>query len=158
MAALHHVVESQDLGLGNRGRAVTPDHNLAIGARERRQKLLGIDRVGAAPAIEEVVAAAEAKGDKGLFNNAAQSWNHAFYWNSLTPTSSEPTGDLAAAIEGSFGSLDRLREELALFESMLTNDASAAAPFWPTEIDPVSASAPRRIPAPSPLLATTGST
>ncbi|MBA4088073.1 MAG: superoxide dismutase [Fe] [Novosphingobium sp.] len=62
--------------------------------------------------LEEIVTAAEAKGDKGLFNNAAQSWNHAFYWNSLTPTSSEPTGDLAAAIEGSFGSLDRLREEL----------------------------------------------
>ncbi|MBF9151638.1 superoxide dismutase [Novosphingobium jiangmenense] len=63
--------------------------------------------------LEDIIAAAEAKGDKGLFNNAAQSWNHAFYWNSLTPDASEPTGDLAAAIEGSFGSLDRLREELA---------------------------------------------
>lgn len=63
--------------------------------------------------LEEIVAAAESKGDKGLFNNAAQSWNHAFYWNSLTPASPEPTGDLASAIEGSFGSLDRLREELA---------------------------------------------
>jgi Fe-Mn family superoxide dismutase len=62
--------------------------------------------------LEEIVAAAESKGDKGLFNNAAQSWNHAFYWNSLTPASSKPTGDLASAIEGSFGSLDRLREEL----------------------------------------------
>lgn len=63
--------------------------------------------------LEDIIAAAEAKGDKGLFNNAAQSWNHAFYWNSLTPDASEPAGDLAAAIEGSFGSLDRLREELA---------------------------------------------
>ncbi|MEL0210098.1 MAG: superoxide dismutase [Novosphingobium sp.] len=63
--------------------------------------------------LEDIIAAAESKGDKGLFNNSAQSWNHAFYWNSLTPDSSEPTGDLAAAIEGSFGSIDRLREELS---------------------------------------------
>ena len=63
--------------------------------------------------LEEIIAAAQAKGDKGLFNNAAQSWNHAFYWNSLTPASSEPTGDLADAIDSAFGSLDRLREELA---------------------------------------------
>lgn len=63
--------------------------------------------------LEEIIAAAESKGDKGLFNNAAQSWNHAFYWNSLTPTSTEPTDAIAEAIESSFGSIDRLREELA---------------------------------------------
>lgn len=63
--------------------------------------------------LEEIIAAAESKGDKGLFNNAAQSWNHAFYWNSLTPASSEPTDEIAEAIESSFGSIDRLREELA---------------------------------------------
>lgn len=63
--------------------------------------------------LEEIIAAAESKGDKGLFNNAAQSWNHAFYWNSLTPASTEPTDEIAEAIESSFGSIDRLREELA---------------------------------------------
>lgn len=63
--------------------------------------------------LEQIIEAAQAKGDKGLFNNAAQSWNHAFYWNSLTPESAEPTGALAEAIDGAFGSLDRLREELA---------------------------------------------
>ncbi len=58
--------------------------------------------------LEDIVAAAQAKGDKGLFNNSAQTWNHGFYWHSLTPETSEPTGDLAAAIEASFGSLDAL--------------------------------------------------
>jgi Fe-Mn family superoxide dismutase len=63
--------------------------------------------------LEQIIEAARAKGDKGLFNNAAQSWNHAFYWNSLTPESAEPTGALAEAIDAAFGSLDRLREDLA---------------------------------------------
>ena len=51
--------------------------------------------------LEDIVAAAQAKGDKGLFNNSAQTWNHGFYWHSLTPESTAPTGDLAAAIEAS---------------------------------------------------------
>jgi len=63
--------------------------------------------------LEEIVAAAEAKGDKGLFNNSAQVWNHGFYWHSLAPEASAPTGDLAAAIDASFGSLDALKQELA---------------------------------------------
>ncbi len=62
--------------------------------------------------LEQIIDAAEAKGDKGLFNNAAQSWNHAFYWNSLTPASSEPSGELASAIEASFGSFGALKDEL----------------------------------------------
>lgn len=63
--------------------------------------------------LEDIVAAAEAKGDKGLFNNSAQTWNHGFYWFSLAPASAAPTGDLAAAIESSFGSFDALKQELA---------------------------------------------
>ncbi|MFM2371853.1 MAG: hypothetical protein RIS85_1575 [Pseudomonadota bacterium] len=63
--------------------------------------------------LEAIIDAAQAKGDKGLFNNSAQSWNHAFYWNSMTPASSAPTGELAAAIEAAFGSVDALKAELA---------------------------------------------
>ncbi len=41
----------------------------------------------------------------GVFNNAAQIWNHTFYWNSLSPKGGgEPTGAIAAAIDKSFGS------------------------------------------------------
>ncbi len=62
--------------------------------------------------LEQIIAAAQANGDTSLFNNAAQSWNHAFYWNSLSPETSAPTGNLASAIEASFGSLEALKAEL----------------------------------------------
>ncbi|MDE2560626.1 MAG: superoxide dismutase [Sphingomonadales bacterium] len=70
----------------------------------------GTDLAG--KSLEDLIAAAEAKGDKGLFNNAAQTWNHAFYWNSLSPAAQAPSGDLAAAIDA-FGGLDALKAELA---------------------------------------------
>ncbi len=48
----------------------------------------------------------------GIFNNAAQVWNHTFYWNSLSPTGGgEPTGRLAEAITRSFGSFGAFKEE-----------------------------------------------
>jgi len=46
-----------------------------------------------------------------IFNNAAQAWNHGFYWNSLTPSGAEPKGELAGAIEKQFGSLAKLKEK-----------------------------------------------
>jgi len=47
-----------------------------------------------------------------LFNNAAQVWNHTFYWNSLQPRGGgEPTGELAQAVTKSFGSFAKLQEE-----------------------------------------------
>ena len=48
----------------------------------------------------------------GVFNNAAQIWNHTFYWNCLTPNGGgEPTGDLAAAIVSTFGSFDAFKTQ-----------------------------------------------
>src|SRR3546814_4348358 len=71
-----------------------------------------VDKVNAAiegtdladKSLEEIIHHAEGSGNKGLFNNSAQSWNHAFYWNSLSPTKTAPSGDLAAAIDRDFGS------------------------------------------------------
>ncbi|MGK0404976.1 MAG: Fe-Mn family superoxide dismutase [Oleispira sp.] len=49
----------------------------------------------------------------GVFNNAAQIWNHTFYWNSLSPNGGgEPTGAIADAINASFGSFEALKEKL----------------------------------------------
>ena len=62
--------------------------------------------------LEEIIASADSKGDKGLFNNSAQSWNHAFYWHSMAPSGGKPSGDLASAIDSAFGSLDALVEKL----------------------------------------------
>ena len=48
----------------------------------------------------------------GIFNNAAQVWNHTFYWHCLSPNGGgEPTGELADAINETFGSFENFREE-----------------------------------------------
>ena len=50
----------------------------------------------------------------GIFNNAAQVWNHTFYWHCLSPNGGgEPTGELADAINETFGSFDNFKEEFA---------------------------------------------
>ncbi len=50
--------------------------------------------------------------DGGLFNNAAQVWNHTFYWNCMAPGGGgEPTGEVADAIGSAFGSYDAFREQ-----------------------------------------------
>jgi len=58
-----------------------------------------------------------------VFNNAAQIWNHTFFWNCLTPTTSgHPTGALAAAIDAKWGSLAAFQE--AFTKSALGNFGS----------------------------------
>jgi Fe-Mn family superoxide dismutase len=47
-----------------------------------------------------------------IFNNAAQIWNHNFYWNSLSPVAQAPSGKLAAAIDRDFGSFDKCKQAL----------------------------------------------
>ena len=62
--------------------------------------------------LEDIIAAAAADADKaGLFNNAAQIWNHTFFWNSLSPSGGgQPGGDLGKRIDADFGSYDKFRE------------------------------------------------
>ena len=51
------------------------------------------------------------KADGGIFNNAAQVWNHTFYWNGLSPEGGgEPTGELGAEIDKAFGSFAAFKE------------------------------------------------
>lgn len=58
--------------------------------------------------LEEVIMSSEGP----VFNNAAQIWNHTFYWNSMKPKGGgEPTGDLAAAITRDFGGFDKFKTE-----------------------------------------------
>ncbi len=59
----------------------------------------------ASMSLEEAVKASHQAGDKKIFNNSAQVWNHTFFWNSLAPKAGgNPTGAIAAAINKSFGS------------------------------------------------------
>ncbi|MBI2254160.1 MAG: superoxide dismutase [Fe] [Proteobacteria bacterium] len=54
------------------------------------------------------------KSSGGIFNNAAQVWNHTFYWNSLSPKGGgEPKGALADAIKKKWGSYDSFKAEFA---------------------------------------------
>lgn len=63
--------------------------------------------------LEEIIlAVAGDASKKAIFNNAAQAWNHTFYWASLTPDKTAPEGKLLAAIERDFGSVDALKAEL----------------------------------------------
>jgi superoxide dismutase, Fe-Mn family len=60
--------------------------------------------------LEEIVR----KSSGPIFNNAAQVWNHTFYWHSMKPKGGgKPTGAIAAKIEKDFGSVEKFREEFA---------------------------------------------
>ena len=65
--------------------------------------------------LEKLVAETAGKADKlAIFNNAAQTWNHTFYWRSLRPKGGgEPPAALKQRIEASFGHLDACKNELA---------------------------------------------
>lgn len=78
----------------------------------------GTDMAG--KSLEEIVR----NSDGGLFNNAAQVWNHTFYWHCLSPNGGgEPTGALAEAINAKWGSFDAFKE--AFTTSAVTNFGSS---------------------------------
>jgi Fe-Mn family superoxide dismutase len=66
--------------------------------------------------LEKLIAETAGKADKvAIFNNAAQAWNHSFYWRSLRPQGGgEPPAALRQQIEASFGSLDACKRDLAM--------------------------------------------
>ncbi|MDD3646780.1 MAG: Fe-Mn family superoxide dismutase [Candidatus Gracilibacteria bacterium] len=60
--------------------------------------------------LEEIIK----KSSGGIFNNAAQVWNHTFYWNCLSPNGGEkPTGKLLEKINSSFGSFEEFKEKFS---------------------------------------------
>jgi Fe-Mn family superoxide dismutase len=61
-------------------------------------------------ALEEIIRTSSG----AIFNNAAQVWNHSFYWNCMKPHGGgSPTGPVAAAIDAKWGSFDQFKEEFA---------------------------------------------
>jgi len=65
--------------------------------------------------LEKIITGAAGKADKvAIFNNAAQVWNHTFFWKSLKPGGGgEPPAALKQKIEAAFGSVDACKKELA---------------------------------------------
>jgi Fe-Mn family superoxide dismutase len=66
----------------------------------------------ASQSLEEIIKASAGDASKaGIFNNAAQVWNHTFFWNSMSPNGGgAPSGDLVAKIDAAFGGLDGFKE------------------------------------------------
>ncbi len=63
--------------------------------------------------LVELITHHGAPGDKQLFNQSAQIWNHSFFWQCLSPTKQTPSGKLAEMIDRDFGSTDALLKKLA---------------------------------------------
>lgn len=74
--------------------------------------------------LEEIVK----KSSGGIFNNAAQIWNHTFFWNSLSPQGGgAPTGALGDAINAKWGSFDAFKEA---FTKTAVGTFGRAGPGW----------------------------
>lgn len=68
--------------------------------------------LGALP-LSQLITQAKSQGEKVLFNQSAQIWNHSFYWQCLAPAQGQrPTGKLAELIDQAYGSTDNLLAEL----------------------------------------------
>ena len=66
----------------------------------------------AGKSLEAIIGAAHEASETGIFNNAAQSWNHTFLWSSMSPNGGgEPIGPLADAIDDRFGSIQGFKDE-----------------------------------------------
>ncbi|MBN8471353.1 superoxide dismutase [Corallococcus exiguus] len=76
----------------------------------------------ASKSLEDVILSS----DGPVFNNAAQVWNHTFFWNCMKPAGGgKPTGDIAAAIDRDFGSYDEFKKQFT--EAAITQFGSGWA-------------------------------
>jgi len=80
---------------------------------ETANKLLAGTELADLP-LDQIVSATAGKSDRvAIFNNAAQAWNHDFYWKSLKPKGGgEPPAELKKKMEDAFGSVDACKKEL----------------------------------------------
>ena len=60
--------------------------------------------------LEALILDASRSGERKLFNNAAQAWNHSFFWTSMSAKAQRPAGDLATVIDRAFGDLNALKQ------------------------------------------------
>jgi Fe-Mn family superoxide dismutase len=96
--APHISAETLDFHHGKHHKAYVDNLNKLIAGTPNESK-----------ALEEIVKSS----DGGVFNNAAQTWNHTFYWNSMKPKGGgSPTGPLLDALNRDFGSVDKFKQAL----------------------------------------------
>ncbi len=83
------------------------------GYLDNLNKLIAVSELESLPLEEIIRVTAKAKDKDGvaIFNNAAQVWNHTFFWNSMKPKGGgKPTGALLEKLEKSFGSYDKFKQ------------------------------------------------
>ena len=61
--------------------------------------------------LEEIIVRARKQGDIAVLNNAAQAWNHTFFWNSMSPNGGRPSGVIKQKIEASFKDVDEFKKQ-----------------------------------------------
>lgn len=84
------------------------------GYLDNLNKMLESDEMKSRSLVEIVKATAGDAAKAAMFNNAAQIWNHTFYWNSMAPKGGgKPTGRIASLIDRSFGDYDKFRAAFA---------------------------------------------
>ncbi len=97
--APHISAETLEFHYGKHHQAYVTNLNKALEGKPEANK-----------SLEEVILSS----DGGVFNNAAQVWNHTFYWSSMKPSGGgQPTGDLADAIKRDFGTFEKFAEEFS---------------------------------------------
>jgi superoxide dismutase, Fe-Mn family len=95
--APHITAETLDFHHGKHHNAYVTNLNKLLEGKPEAEK-----------SLEDIIMSSEG----GVFNNAAQIWNHTFYWNSMKPGGGgSPTGDLLAALVRDFGSFEKFKEE-----------------------------------------------
>ena len=80
---------------------------------DKLNELARNSRFAAMPLDEVVRESAKDSADRAVFNNAAQAWNHSFFWTCLTPHGGTPSGTLLGAIERDLGGIDTFKENFA---------------------------------------------
>ncbi len=99
-AALEPIISTETMKLHH-----DKHHAAYVKKTNELAEMAGLDDLS----LEEMVRKAKAKGDTKLYNNAAQVWNHGFFWQSMTADFAKPEGDIAAAIDRAFGDLAALK-------------------------------------------------
>jgi Fe-Mn family superoxide dismutase len=95
--APHMSVETFEYHYGKHHQAYVTNLNAAIKGTDDEKK-----------SLEEIIL----KASGPLFNNAAQVWNHTFFWNCMKPSGGgRPTGDLGQALDRDFGGFEKFREQ-----------------------------------------------
>ncbi|MBL0925508.1 MAG: superoxide dismutase [Sphingomonadaceae bacterium] len=80
---------------------------------DKTNELLANEAKLAGASLCQVIVAAKDRGNQMLFNNAAQIWNHSFYWQCLSPEEQSPSGKLKKMIADEFGDHETMIQQLA---------------------------------------------